>query len=541
MKCIIPGTGIRAFGKAVHCLAKIGDEFYIESTINGLFIKTVNPARSAFACFQFNRCFFNSFKHDSDTTSCKLISKCLLSVFRALSSLEKSVDYCVVTLDSSSYKLTFVFHCKYGIVKTHQLGFEDCETLRAVFSKELSPNQIKQCSKPFHEAVGNFPNSLPEVTLTVKPDHIMMNNYIEDSDDISHVPTTQVSLYPDEFEDYQTGVDTSITFCLKELRAILVFTSALGDALSLRFETAGKPIVLSIEGNPYYSADFVLATLSDSETEYQESSQKSSATASIRHFSSTRSESTNQVSSFKDDTKHYSHSENRTKKIDSDKQHFERSIDNRQNYKERSLRDNSNGKETNNGFVTRPNTDIHSVSGLSQDFQTQPITIPQSNVTGNTCNDGNRTKSDPMDVLFSSDMGTDDIVYVDEENIVKAKGIGKGKLPANGRKHNLKKGLVSDVSLDDNDFYANFPHQDKFISRSHSFVTHINETPCVNLSPLLSLEEGTQESLIENSGFLPSTPPPTKKFKSLFSTMDMFGGSQSTGSILAPDSEDEES
>ena len=27
-----------AFGKAVHCLAKIGDEFYIESTINGVII-----------------------------------------------------------------------------------------------------------------------------------------------------------------------------------------------------------------------------------------------------------------------------------------------------------------------------------------------------------------------------------------------------------------------------------------------------------------------------------------------------------------------
>lgn len=34
----------------------------------------------------------------------------------------------------------------------------------------------------------------------------------------TRVPLTEISLLPAEFEEYQIGVDASITFCLKELR-----------------------------------------------------------------------------------------------------------------------------------------------------------------------------------------------------------------------------------------------------------------------------------------------------------------------------------
>ena len=36
--------------------------------------------------------------------------------------------------------------------------------------------------------------------------------------DSYRVTKSKVTLYPDEFEDYHTDVDTCITFCLKELR-----------------------------------------------------------------------------------------------------------------------------------------------------------------------------------------------------------------------------------------------------------------------------------------------------------------------------------
>ena len=83
-----------------------------------------------------------------------------LAVFKALSTLEKTVDRCRLHLDPDENKLVFIFHCKHskmfsitnaglgisnvptGIVKTHNLGFQECEALQAVFTKDLCPNHI---------------------------------------------------------------------------------------------------------------------------------------------------------------------------------------------------------------------------------------------------------------------------------------------------------------------------------------------------------------------------------------------------------------
>ena len=42
--------------------------------------------------------------------------------------------------------------------------------------------------------------------------------YSFDADGSTRVSVTEVSLTPQEFDDYQIGVDVNVTFCLKELR-----------------------------------------------------------------------------------------------------------------------------------------------------------------------------------------------------------------------------------------------------------------------------------------------------------------------------------
>ncbi|XP_064620725.1 cell cycle checkpoint control protein RAD9B-like isoform X2 [Lineus longissimus] len=191
------------------------------------------------------------------------LSDSCLTVFKSLSHLEKTVDRCKITINTKIARVIFQLYCKHGIVKTYNLAFIECETLQAVFSKDLCPNAITAQSRLLCDVVMNFQGTQEEVTLCVNPQKVSLKNYVEDEPDPNKVIHTEMTLNPDEFDSFQVGVDAEVTFCLKELRAILAFSEAGNLPLSMNFESAGKPIVFSIESDSSYEANFVLATLAD--------------------------------------------------------------------------------------------------------------------------------------------------------------------------------------------------------------------------------------------------------------------------------------
>ncbi|XP_019852704.1 PREDICTED: cell cycle checkpoint control protein RAD9A-like [Amphimedon queenslandica] len=275
MKCFIPDTGIHAFGKAIHCLCKIGEEIFIETRKHGLSFKTVNSARSAYACFEFKKSFFDSYRIGADSSvlngegsifCCKVLSKCLLLIFRALSSLEKTVNQCQISIDSDSSTIAVIFLCKHGITKRHRINYNDCEMLKAVYNKENCFNHLGGVSSSLSEVVVNFPNSQDEVTLVAMNDKIQLKNYNEDFGDSRSI-STEIYLLSEEFDSFEISKETSVTFCLKELRALLAFTDSLDDCLNINFNSCGSPVVFSIDDNPQYTADVVLASLMDNQEE----------------------------------------------------------------------------------------------------------------------------------------------------------------------------------------------------------------------------------------------------------------------------------
>ena len=62
MKCTILGRHIRLLGKAIHALAKVGEELYIEPLADGINFVTVNSSKSAVMTFKFFKDFFESYE-----------------------------------------------------------------------------------------------------------------------------------------------------------------------------------------------------------------------------------------------------------------------------------------------------------------------------------------------------------------------------------------------------------------------------------------------------------------------------------------------
>ena len=62
MRCVIPKAHLKIFARAVHSLAKIGDDLYLDAGEGGLAISTINSSRSAYATYSFRAAFFSSYE-----------------------------------------------------------------------------------------------------------------------------------------------------------------------------------------------------------------------------------------------------------------------------------------------------------------------------------------------------------------------------------------------------------------------------------------------------------------------------------------------
>ncbi|XP_034739872.1 cell cycle checkpoint control protein RAD9A isoform X2 [Etheostoma cragini] len=188
--------------------------------------------------------------------------KSVQAVFRSLASLEKTVEKCHIELDDQNNRLTFTLHCKHGLMKTHNLSFQDSESLQAVFDKDSYANAFRSQPRLLVDTVMHFPPSLEEVTVSVSDERMWVRNHVEEEGDQSKAMLTELCLASDEFDHFAVQAHNSVTFCLKELRGLLVFAESTGLPISMYFDEPGSPVVLSVTDS-VLEGNFVLATLSD--------------------------------------------------------------------------------------------------------------------------------------------------------------------------------------------------------------------------------------------------------------------------------------
>ncbi|NXV05457.1 RAD9B protein, partial [Cettia cetti] len=267
---------LAVFGRAIHAIARISDEFWFDPVERGLALRSVNSSRSAYACVFFSSMFFQHYcwtavsqpcqQEQQLSLPCKLIIKSVLPVFRCSNVLERNVERCSISTNPGDHHITFQLLCRHGVVKTYNLTFQECDPLQAVFAKHMCPNILRVHSRLLADVMIHFPTSQEEITLSVTPMKVCFKSYTEEDTDFSRTMLTEIQLSPEEFDYFQVGVDSEVTFCLKELRGLLAFSEATSVPVSIHFDRCGKPIAFSIE-DLLLEASFILATLCEAEKE----------------------------------------------------------------------------------------------------------------------------------------------------------------------------------------------------------------------------------------------------------------------------------
>ncbi|XP_037051411.1 cell cycle checkpoint control protein RAD9A [Bradysia coprophila] len=261
MKCSLNGHNTRVLSKAINSFSRIGSELYLEATQNGLILRTVNDSQTAFAVMSFETGFFTDFKIDRSNSDeycnkCKVSMKSCLGVFKNTRQVEK----CQITLNLKTSKLLFQFNCLFDTIKTHNVSILEQESLNAVYMTDNPPNRMTAPNKMFTEIISNFRMYDNEITIEAATDLVVLKNNIDMHTD-KHLMRTKLTLKSQEFTDYHISDPTTITFCLKELRAILNFADALSLDMTINFESAGKPVVFAFGSLDTFTANFVMSTL----------------------------------------------------------------------------------------------------------------------------------------------------------------------------------------------------------------------------------------------------------------------------------------
>ncbi|XP_058806198.1 cell cycle checkpoint control protein RAD9B isoform X2 [Phymastichus coffea] len=263
MKCIIPSGNIKIIAKAIQMLAKIGEEMFVVPQEDCLSLRSVNGANSAFSDVSFYDNYFSYYAYEnsenSESLKCKIPIKSALAVFKIASVLDKQIESCQIELQPNAEKLKIVLKYKNNVMKTHLLTIIDSETIKANYKKDGTANQVCIQPKVLNDVVQNFQQNLIEITFEVQKDKALIRSYIDENSNIIE-SRTQLVFGGGEFDSYAIEFETTITFCLKELRAILHFSEALQHPIEIYFDRPGKPVVFICKSDTL-ETNLVLATL----------------------------------------------------------------------------------------------------------------------------------------------------------------------------------------------------------------------------------------------------------------------------------------
>eukprot|EP00741_Cyanophora_paradoxa_P009681 tig00001590_g9379.t1 len=275
MEAVVPRNLAKTFTKAVVCLAKCGDELFVEADEERLLLRTVNSAKSAFLAFSFLTGFFERYELTERVERCKVLSKPLLSTFKTAVNAE-SILFSVNA--QGEPRIVVLVTTKSGVVKRARLHYEDAEALQAVYSRESCTATVVSRPRLLAESLAAFQKESEELTFTLRRNALKVRSYLDPARSQQVVAAgaagpakamqTELSIDARDFQEFgapAAPLDAEVIFNVKELRAMLRFCEEAGHDIAMRAEGPGRPVLFSAHTNgpAYFEADLVVATLAD--------------------------------------------------------------------------------------------------------------------------------------------------------------------------------------------------------------------------------------------------------------------------------------
>lgn len=149
-------------------------------------------------------------------------------------------------------------------------------------------NEVSILPRTLHRAVKYFGLKDEEITFDVTEDKVNLKNYFDNSEgkcwekhlfvglelssmkrvifvlvENQKVVRTNFCLHRSDFETYNVNLPSSITFALRELRAVCAFSESSNSVISMHFEVCGKYVKKKVHLYKSVSACLIFRRISD--------------------------------------------------------------------------------------------------------------------------------------------------------------------------------------------------------------------------------------------------------------------------------------
>ncbi|CAJ0597398.1 unnamed protein product [Cylicocyclus nassatus] len=260
-------SNVKIFTNAIAALSKLGDEIFLQAQERGLRLKAFNKNRSAYGVFLFMDDFFTDFDTKfvkGGVRDCRISTKTALTIFKSAHFIEKNLVSCTLTIDCLGQGLHIDFQHTYDISRSFEVNvMEIHKPFTSNITREDLSNSVTVGAAEITSFLTEMHSGREELIMRALEDKFVFKNYLPCEDDTIEGTTcrTEITVAKSCFKSFSVQKPSEISFGMKEFKAIITFARQHFCDVSLFFDKAGSPLIVGVESDAGFSAEFIIATL----------------------------------------------------------------------------------------------------------------------------------------------------------------------------------------------------------------------------------------------------------------------------------------